>query len=252
MKNRIAVVVGASLLLAVGPLGASPVNAAPEPEQNVETANRLTPLPGCASAGSNIGAVTSLTATRTSAGLRLTWAAPRTRAPWVISGYNVYKLNPASGVMEIIWVTSTRDVTLPAATFQTTREGSVPLQVAAYGFNPRVQSSATEGCRSARVFSGRINIPNAQRVPITSGKQLSCATLGNHVVIAVSGVLKANAQVIKPAAFGLALNLSPARFARPLSRLALRELREAISVYASETVGPGYQLTTRTIECFRR
>lgn len=240
----------ASICLSVS-LGTGAAQAAPSPPLAGPSSSH--PLPGCVSSGPNVGAVTSLKLAISQDSAVLTWSRPQTRSGWVISGYNIYRLNRASGIMELYAYTAQQTTSFPAQSFRSDDGGSIPVQVAAVASRKTSSGSASEeGCRSARVMGGPIQGTNAQLVSLTTWEDIQCRNLGNQMIFSVAGFYKANNQVVKPLAFGLVIALlpkTPTTYPRLIMKFA--QFANAVRQWSGEALTPGAEFTVTAIRCFK-
>lgn len=233
----------------VSTISIAPTQAAVAPDAFV-TASR--PLPGCQNSSPNVGAVTKLTMSMSDESVELSWGPPQTRRGWSVTGYNVYKENRASGVLELFRYTDDASTSIDLAEFESDESGPVAIQVAAIGSNPKVSGGDEEGCRTGQVINGRAKVESGQTVTKSSWQRLECRTLGNQMMFVVAGWFKANAQVVAPGAFSLAIVLSPARVqAGPVLGWTFQQFKDAVGVWSSEALEPGYEFAVTSMKCFR-
>lgn len=214
------------------------------------------PLPGCSSPEPNVGAVTRLSIRLDGDTLSLSWGAPKTRRGWTVDGYNLYRANPQTGVMELLMsVTSGTTATVDFAQISPSAGGPVPIQVAAYASHK--DKPDEEGCRTGRVMSGQAKVEEGQLVTQRSWGSALCEPMNkfNQIVFVVAGHLKANSQVVAPGAISLAIALSPARKAPGADEVlgwTFMQFVDAVKGWTREAVDPGYEFVVGSIRCFRR
>jgi len=247
-------VVTASVLGSTAFLGTAQAFSSDRAVESTSQATAETKLPGCNSARSNIGGVTSLTVKIEGSTALLSWKAPETREGWSVDGYMVYRLNPYSGVMELNGYTGSTNFALELPDFAAEFTGGLPIQIAASGMNSD-RTEGEEGCRSGRVMSGKPKLANSRVIKKKNYDRVGCDlnTTRTHFLVMVTGFYKGNAKVVAPASFGLAMMLyAPAReFARPASIWTFNEFRKAIKEWTSEVIDPGQKFKVSAIRCIK-
>lgn len=248
-KPCVLMTTGLVLLSSITWVASYPASAKPD-----ASASASKPLPGCQDSGPNVGAVTALTIRMSGEVVDLSWRAPQTRQGWSVTGYNVYKENKASGVMEYFKYSPDPYIALNLSDLQSQASGPVPVQVAAVATRAKASggSEDEEGCRTGKVISGRAKVESSQTVTKSSWARLECQTLGNQMVFVVAGWFKANAGIVSPGAFSLAIVLSPARVqAGPVLGWTFQQFKDAVSGWTGDALDPAYEFGVTSLRCFR-
>jgi hypothetical protein len=187
-----------SITLALGvslPTASTYVANAEPPQSSVQSSKK--PLPGCANAQSTIGGVRSLQARiHRDSTLVMTWKAPITRRGVEILGYNIYGVNPSTGVFELRQVETDATTVLDLRDIPTDASGRILVQIAAF-------SDSAEGCRNGEALAGPVKLPRQTDVTLTNWEDLKCADTANRMIFSVAGYYKGLAGGAKAVSFGL-------------------------------------------------